>query len=220
MASSNKTRLIIPAVFLMLSSLWGSALSQSTEKAKYFTVDAETLEVRESPNLTSKVLAVLQYCDKVLFLEDPKIEVTIAYSHGPRSEPLVKIRTANNVVGYVFKYSLSQYKEINYTANQSNFKIEGKWPKYLDDPNVSYYFYKNGKFDEVFSNFDEPLHRSRGRYVYDGCCKINIVMDDGERITIDVINVNSAITLKEKCFIFDPELRIEYSEFEPKKLIQ
>jgi len=202
MISNHNARFKFGCLLLFAISLSTPALSQ--EKASYYTVEHKQLEVRENPDLASKVIAVLQYCDKVLFLENTNIQVTTHCSYGPCTGPMAKIRTADNLVGYVFRYFLSDYREVKYVANQSSYNIEGSWSKYIDEPNVTYYFYKNGKFEEVHTDYETPSTRLGGQYTYDGCCKIDIVCDDGKRMNIEVINVNGEITLKDRCFIFDP----------------
>ena len=192
-------------VLFMTVSFWCSMPSESSGRDKYFTVESKTLAVRGHPDLTSKVLTVLQYCDKVLLIKKTKIKVVTDCPDGPCECTFVKIRTTHNIIGYVFKNSLTYHREINYSANSSNYSIEGSWAKYIDDPNDVYYFFNNGRFEEVYSNYEEPLTRLGGKYTYDGCCKIEIIRDDGERINIEVINVNGEVTLKDRCFIFNPE---------------
>lgn len=209
MVNKQKTRLVIATVVIILiTNPWNTVFSETAETEKYFTVDDISLEVREKPDLTSKVVAVLHYCDKVLFLEDPKIKVMKKYKDGIFPAPIIKIQTNDNIVGYTTKYKLSEYIEVQYSANKSNFKIVGRrWPKYIDPPNVIYNFYKKGRFEEVHEFYDEPDTRRTGQYIYDGCCKIKIVMNNGERINLDVVNVNGKTTLKDRCFIFDPDFK-------------
>ena len=173
----------------------------------YYYLTADNVNLRENPSLNSKIIKTLKKCDKIIFINDSKIIVEVKDDKGIQSGPMFKIRTNDNIEGYVFSNFLSKNGEIEYDYNYNKFDILGTWSAYYDAPNYIYTFLQNGIMKEEIWSFNEPKNKIiNGKYEYDGCCKIKLKLDDGTNAIIDVVKNNGKVTLRVNCFIFDVNL--------------
>jgi hypothetical protein len=185
------------------------ALSFSIVGCKsYYYVQAANVNLRESPELTSHVITMLNKSDKVQFLKDTAISVETKTDNGSILKAnMFKIKTHDGSEGYIFSGYLSKTNEIEYDYNDDNFDIVGEWPAYYDTPNFVYTFYSDGKITEETSSFDTSHNKTvNGKYKYDGKCSINYAFEDGTSGLLEVVIVKKRKTLKSKAFFFDPEL--------------
>lgn len=180
--------------------------AQDLKDGKYFTVSVDRLNVREKPDLKSGVIGVVNYCEEVQFIEDTKVMVSVTVAGGTHRASMFKVKTASGRVGYVFSGFLHEKRGGEFTANKKPFDIKGSWAKFYDSPNVIYHFRDGKKFEAEHWLQDGGTQKDAGTYDYDGCCRIKIRLDGGAVMSLDVVESKGARTLKEKCFVFDPNL--------------
>jgi hypothetical protein len=202
----NKISLIIVTMLL------GSVVVAENDEEKsrleikhaYYTVGVDRLNIREKPDLQSKVLTVLNYCDRVELLEETNIIVKVVDSNGEIDGPMYKIKTSDNLIGYAFGYYLTVVENIPFSMNKEEFDIRGSWASNIDPPTEIISFLKNNNFECKRVVYDKDPEVSKGTYTYDGFSKIIVNYKKKKRI-FNVVVVNGKKTLKENCFIYDPE---------------
>lgn len=162
----------------------------------FYTARIANVEIYEQPNKQSKVIDKLDYCDLIESKEKHVVNNICFY----------KIKAKENIIGYVQCLNLEKY--INYKETDDlPFDIIGKWPMHYDDPNYYFVFLNENKFNFIFSDDFNGIHKiTNGTYIYDGFKNITILFDDGQEFHLEVIILNNVKTLKFKCFLFDEKL--------------
>lgn len=168
-------------------------------------VTVPRLNVRQGPSLKSKIIGVALKCESLEVLGASKNYITVKNT----SAPMLKVRREDGAIGYV--YSTYVRKEDSWydtlKKNKKPFDIKGMWSKYMDPPNEAYVFLCGGKLIiEIAEDYEKPVKYVKGAYSYDGCCKITISDKDGTKRTLDVVTVDGEPTLRQGCFVFNPEL--------------
>ncbi len=165
-------------------------------------VKVQKLLLRDSPNQNAKVLAVLLIDDKIEIIEKTN---HISIIDGMERN-WYKIKTSQNIVGYVFSGYLKEPDDREYQMNDKPFDVTGCWAEYLDPPNQIYCFYKGGKFERKFQSEEKGEEIFTGKFLYNGNNAIRIKEDKKDEYIIRVFLHNGKTTLKYDDYFFDPEL--------------
>ncbi|TGM13051.1 SH3 domain-containing protein [Leptospira selangorensis] len=168
---------------------------------------ASVLNLREKPSLDSPVIAKINKCDQVRFLEET---VEKALVDG-ESFPFYKVEHNYSKVGYASSKYLDKINNIPFSYNNKPFDIIGRWPLYYDSPNAIFTFNDDKTF--IRDVYDESGNYKKsdlsdGTYEYDGCCKIIATFSNGKVNVFNVILIsdsykNEKTTLMLECFILE-----------------
>ncbi|GBF44644.1 hypothetical protein LPTSP2_39470 [Leptospira ellinghausenii] len=168
---------------------------------------ASVLNLREKPALDSPIIARINKCDQVSFLEET---IEKALVNGELFS-FYKVEYNFTKIGFASSKYLKKINNISFSYNKKPFNIVGTWPLYYDSPNAIFTFNDDNTFirdiyDESGNHKDSDL--SNGIYEYDGCCKLKATFSNGKVITFDVISIsdsnkNEKTTLMLECFILE-----------------